>query len=303
MSVFRRRVVFRDNRETSLLGSLILVTATAAGTLVFGGTASGNTSVTNGSATGTIVFAGAPVSQINIEVSGTGQVVLAGSATGIQRNFGAATGTVVFAGSSRCDAIGSGAIVFAGSATVGQIFTMDATGSIVFSGTGQAQHGTSATGPVVFAGTVSAPVVSGGTVSSAATGSIIFSGAAAGVYGSTNNVPSRFFIDTKFNVEPSTLIVSDAFTLQGNTQPASLSITNGEYSIDGANFSSVAILVSAGSQIVVRHTSASTFETRTTTTLVIGGVTGTFVSMTERDPSERHTRHRHRIYGHRHRTR
>lgn len=184
MSVFRRRLVFRTDRETRLLGSLSIVNATTVvAAIVFAGAAAGNTSATTGDATGSIVFAGAPVSEVSIEVSGAGSVVLAGPATGVQRNFGFAVGTLAFAGTARCDATGSGAITFSGSATVGSVFTMDASGAVVFAGTSNAGSISvaSVAAPIVFAGTVGAPEISGGTVSGTASGEMLFSGVADAV--------------------------------------------------------------------------------------------------------------------------
>lgn len=301
MSVFRRRIVFRDGRQTRVFGGGSLVTGAidlTAAAIIFAGTASGSTTGTGSTASGAIVFAGG-TSTINIEVSGSGPVVFAGTAQGAERNLASASGSIIFAGSARCDALASGSIVFAGSATVGSVFTMDANGAIVFSGTAAAQSGASASGSIVFSGSGGTPVVTGGTVTSGASGAMVFAGTAVGVYGSTNNVPDRFFIPAKFNVLPSTLVTSVTVQIQGNTQPANLLITNGEYSINGGAFATAATLVPVGGTVAVRHTSAATYSTQTTTTLIIGGVTANFVSVTEADPNPHHTNRRHRfIAGH-----
>src|SRR4051812_21830328 len=101
MSVFRRRRVYRDGRNIRLFGGASIVTAVlAAGAIVLDGTASGNTTATTGSATGAIVISGPQPSQINLEVSGSGPIVLAGSSSGLQLSRGSATGGIVINGSA-----------------------------------------------------------------------------------------------------------------------------------------------------------------------------------------------------------
>jgi|SRR6185295_5850222 len=287
MSVFRRRIVFREP-EVFRFGGLSIVTATVtAAAIVFAGTAAGSTPSVTGDASGGIVFSGGPVSTISIEVSGSGNVVLAGAATGLQRNLGSASGGIALAGSARCDAIGSGSIVFGGSATVGSIFTMDAAGAIVFAGSVAGANGSTALGSVIFAGTLGAPNITGGTITTSAAGSLILAGTAVGSITAAANVPDLFFFAAKFSVELSTLTESDPVTITGNTQPAIISITNGTYSINGSAFTSIAGVINAGDEVVIRHTSAATYETQQVSPVIIGGLTGSFVSVTIRGPDRR----------------
>lgn len=284
MSVFRRRIVFRDDRETKLFGSASIVTAvTVAAVIVFAGTADGSTTGSTGSASGTIVFGGGTVSTISVEVSSSGSIVLGGSAAGIQASLNSASGAVAFAGTARCDALGSGAIVFGGSATVGTIFTMDGSGAIVFAGTATPVVGTTVSGTVVFAGGIGVPEISGGTVTTAASGTIVFNGTAAGVIGSALNVPLQFYFETAYNVDLTSLITSLPEVVQGNAQPATVIVTNGTYSINGGAFSSDPTTVAAGDSIQLRHVSAATYETQVVTTLTLSGISGDFVSVTKAD--------------------
>ena len=55
-----------------------------------------------------------------------------------------------------------------------------ASGAIVFSGTVAANNGTTALGTIVFGGTLGAPVITGGVITTAAAGTIIFGGTGAG---------------------------------------------------------------------------------------------------------------------------
>jgi hypothetical protein len=183
MGVFRRVRVFRDSLATRIFGSQSIITATTvAATIAFAGTAAGSTPGSSAEASGAIEVSGAPISEIYLEVSAPGAVVLSGSASGVQRSMGSALGTIAFAGTARCDALASGAISFAGTATVGSIFTMDAAGAIVISGTATSPERLGeASGAVVFAGTAGSGEISGGTVEAEALpGAVVFAGTVTG---------------------------------------------------------------------------------------------------------------------------
>jgi hypothetical protein len=182
MSVFRRKLVFRSNRDTFVLGSLSVVTASlAAGVIAFGGSAAGSTSGSIASASGAIEFGGGSITTATMQNSATGSVVLAGSASGLRVSLGSAAGTIQLAGLARPDVYGIGTISFGGSATVGTIFTMDASGAIAFGGTALPVYPTAdASGAIAFSGTVGAGEISGGTVEASASGRIDFAGVAAG---------------------------------------------------------------------------------------------------------------------------
>jgi hypothetical protein len=182
MGVFRQRLVFRDAPLTRLLGSQSIVTATAVAALIaFGGTASGNTSVTTGEASGSIVVSAAPITEIVLEVSSTGPVVFAGTAGGLQVSPATGSASLVLGGTAYGDSVATGAITFGGTATVGSVFTMDTSAAIAFAGTAApAPQDSQASGEVVFAGTVSSGVISGGTVEANASGTVAFAGSALG---------------------------------------------------------------------------------------------------------------------------
>ena len=63
-----------------------------------------------------------------------------------------------------------------------------------------------------------------------------------------------------------------------------ISIQNGEYSIDGAPFTTAAGTISNGQTLQLRTTSADTYSTDTVTTLTLGGATITYVVKTKDDP-------------------
>lgn len=76
-------------------------------------------------------------------------------------------------------------------------------------------------------------------------------------------------------------ILSDPVTVDGIDAPAAISIVNGEYRIDGGDFSSAAGTINGGQAVVVQHRSANVPATATATTLTIGGVSAQFRSTTD----------------------
>lgn len=300
MSVFRRKIVFRDNRETSILGGASIVTLTAAvGAIVLSGSAATNTSATTLSApSGAIVVAGPVVSEINVEVSASGPVVLSGSAALLQLSRMSASGAIALAGSAAATPTASGAIAFKGSATIGSTFTFEVSGAIAFSGSAASAQLATASGAVVFSGTAGTPVVSGGTVNTAASGAIQLTGSALCTIAAAFNVPNLFAFETAYNVDLATLTVSLPEIIAGNAQPASLVIDNGTYSINGGPFSSSGTTVTAGDSIRLRHVSAATYEAQVVTTLTLSGIVGQFVSVTKRDERDhRPPKHRRFAWG------
>lgn len=99
-----------------------------------------------------------------------------------------------------------------------------------------------------------------------------------------SSTATDFTFAPKLDVEPNTVIVSDSRTVTGNTSPAPISITDGEYSTDGTSFTSSAGTITAGQPLLVRHTSPATYQTIKTTRLTVGGVRTNFSTMTKAAP-------------------
>lgn len=105
---------------------------------------------------------------------------------------------------------------------------------------------------------------------------------------------NAFSIPSKADVPLNTLVVSDSVNITGNSLPAKVSIQNGEYSFVFSNVSStkqdtsftsqIGSLAAGGGSLRVRHTSAATLGTNTTTTINIDGRTATFTSTTTTVP-------------------
>ena len=104
---------------------------------------------------------------------------------------------------------------------------------------------------------------------------------------SVDTTPDAFTFTTRTSVNTSSLIESEAVKITGLGAPASLSVSNGEYSVDGgATYSSADSSISTGTSIQLRHASSSEYGTSTVTTLTIGGVEGHFESITEAAPGD-----------------
>ena len=92
--------------------------------------------------------------------------------------------------------------------------------------------------------------------------------------------PDTFTITEQTNVELSAVITSAEITITGINDSANISITDGEYSINGGSFTSAAGTLVNGDTVTVRHTSSAQNSTNTTTQVSIGGVTSSFQTTT-----------------------
>lgn len=95
-----------------------------------------------------------------------------------------------------------------------------------------------------------------------------------------DSTPNAFSFPSQPSVALSTVITSQTITLSGTNVDAAISVSGGEYSVNGGAFTSSSGTISPNSTIAVRHTSSASNSTNTVTTLTIGGVQGTFTSTT-----------------------
>ncbi len=106
-------------------------------------------------------------------------------------------------------------------------------------------------------------------------------GGGGGGGGASDTTPNAFSFAARTDVPPATEVTSNAVTITGINAAAAVSVTGGTYSIGcGAGFTSAGGTISNNQTVCVRHTSAATAGTTTTTRLTVGGVTGTFISTT-----------------------
>lgn len=138
---------------------------------------------------------------------------------------------------------------------------------------------TSGTGTLVLA----ARVTSSGSFSTAVNCTVSI-GSVSDTYtvttAASDNTPDQFTFTDQSNVNLTTLITSNTITVSGINTTSTISISGGEYSINGGAYTAVTGSVSNGNTVAVRHTSSGGFSTATNTSLTIGGVSDTFSSTT-----------------------
>lgn len=96
--------------------------------------------------------------------------------------------------------------------------------------------------------------------------------------------PDAFSFTDSQGVEPSTVITSDTTSITGITTPISISIQNGQYSINGNPFTNAAATVNNNDSVTLQHTASSDFDTATQTILKVGEMEQTFTSTTKSAP-------------------
>jgi hypothetical protein len=97
-----------------------------------------------------------------------------------------------------------------------------------------------------------------------------------------DTVPDAFTFTDQNNVPLSTLVTSNTITVTGVDVGVNvpISVTGGEYSVNGGTYTSIAGNVQVNDLITVRHTSSSSGSIVVNTTLDIGGITDIFSSTT-----------------------
>ena len=92
----------------------------------------------------------------------------------------------------------------------------------------------------------------------------------------TDTTPNAFSFTAVTSASRNQVVESDAATIMGINAAASVSITGGEYSISGGAYTNAAGSVNNGQDIRIRLTASSEFETETSATVTVGGVSRTF---------------------------
>lgn len=96
------------------------------------------------------------------------------------------------------------------------------------------------------------------------------------VSAAADTTPNAFSFTAQTGVGVNTLATSNSVTIGGIDAPSPISITNGEYSINGGAFTTASGTISNGNSVVVRRMSSGSNSTAVTAVLSIGGVSGTF---------------------------
>lgn len=122
------------------------------------------------------------------------------------------------------------------------------------------------------------------------TDTVLTIGSVADTFSSTtlaatpDTTPDAFTLTDQTNVALSSAIVSTPISISGINTAAAISISGGEYSINGAAYTATAGTVNDAATVTVRHTSSANHATNTNTILTIGGVADTFTSTTLSPP-------------------
>lgn len=93
--------------------------------------------------------------------------------------------------------------------------------------------------------------------------------------------PESFSLSDITGVSPSTLVVSNTVVINGINTATAISVSGGEFSLDGGAFRRNASTINNGQSVTVRHVSSSNFASDTYTTLTVGNFNATFRSTTE----------------------
>jgi sugar lactone lactonase YvrE len=95
-----------------------------------------------------------------------------------------------------------------------------------------------------------------------------------------DTTPDAFTFASQSKVSPDTPIESESVTISGINIPATLSITGGEYSIDGRAYRGNPGVILNNQKVRIRVQSSGESSGEATATLTIGGVAGTFTVKT-----------------------
>lgn len=95
-----------------------------------------------------------------------------------------------------------------------------------------------------------------------------------------DTTPDTFSFTSKMDVVPNTLVESAAVSINGINALTPVSITGGDYRLNGGTYVKTAGTVKAGDTVQVRHTSSNLSKTAVNTTLTVGGVKAIFTSTT-----------------------
>ena len=100
-----------------------------------------------------------------------------------------------------------------------------------------------------------------------------------------DTIPAQFTFTDKTGVALNTTVISNAITVSGINEAASISIVDGMYSINGGLYTSDVGTVNNGNTVTIQLDSSGNYSTKTEATLTIGGVSDTFSVTTQAAPA------------------
>lgn len=95
-----------------------------------------------------------------------------------------------------------------------------------------------------------------------------------------DTTPAAFSFTAQTNTPLNQWVITPAITVSGINSATAISVSNGEFAINGGNFTSSNDSVNNGNTVVVRHMASAQNATTTSSILTIGGVSATFSSTT-----------------------
>jgi hypothetical protein len=93
--------------------------------------------------------------------------------------------------------------------------------------------------------------------------------------------PDAFAFTAQQNVPVNALVASNAIMVSGIEAAATISVSGGDYAINGGAYTSATATVANGHTVTVRQRSSNQFSTASTLTLTIGGVSAAFTVRTQ----------------------
>jgi len=99
-----------------------------------------------------------------------------------------------------------------------------------------------------------------------------------------DTTPDVFGLTEQTGVAPNSLLISNAITISGINAASPLSVSGGEYSINGGKFKTAKTKITAGKTLRLQLLSSAAYNTKTSATVTIGGVTALFSVTTQDDP-------------------
>jgi subtilisin len=145
-----------------------------------------------------------------------------------------------------------------------------------------ADHNASGGSVTVLAGQTSAPItftVVGDALDEAAETVVLTMGTPT----NASRVPDSFAFHDLWPVEPQTTQYSNTIAVSGTDATVKVTVTGGSYSKNGGSYTSSPGSAVAGDTFRLRHTSGH-YSAQVITTLTIGGVAGSFATITKDEP-------------------
>jgi hypothetical protein len=95
-----------------------------------------------------------------------------------------------------------------------------------------------------------------------------------------DHIPNAFAFTAQSDVTAAATITSAGVTLAGLTTVTGIKVSNGSYAINGGSYTTAPGVVKNGDVITLRHTASGTSQSSVSTSVTIGGVSGSFASTT-----------------------